>query len=467
MIALVRVENTTALNLCDVILQQLDKLNLSLDCVVGQCFDGASNMAGQYSGVQARLKEVCPRQPVYIHCWAHVLNLVLQDVVKGVQLCSKTFDLLQKIYVVIEGSPKRHAQYLACVSDLNLDDGPGPQILQSLSTTRWAARCTNLRIVRRCLPAVIEYLSTQSDTDSRGLLKGISEFEFIFGVEFLHEVFVLANATSVALQANDTDLAAAAIAVDGFKQALTALRSDREYDRLYEAAALCCSKLGICPIDKRKRKKAALPASLKGCVMESYLTKSSDALASSMMSESDRCKLGLKVDYFLPVLDMAMSALSTRFNSDCMHIITHMPSVLRLNDDFDNAVRQLSKIAKLDADLCVAEGKQVLTNAVYKSADTVSSLHSMVTTMTSLKHSMVYKNFYNLLVFLLTLPVTSASCERAHSKVDLIKSAVRASMTSERLEDLVLISAEKTVLDSVELSSVINSFAACNRGLPL
>jgi len=49
--------------------------------------------------------------------------------------------------------------------------------------------------------------------------------------------------------------------------------------------------------------------------------------------------------------------------------------------------------------------------------------------------------------FLLTLPVTSSSCERAHSKVDIVKSAVRASMASERLEDLILISSEKKVLD--------------------
>ena len=36
-------------------------------------------------------------------------------------------------------------------------------------------------------------------------------------------------------------------------------------------------------------------------------------------------------------------------------------------------------------------------------------------------------------------------------KVDIVKSAVRSSMTSERLEDFILISSEKTVLDSIEL----------------
>ena len=65
--------------------------------------------------------------------------------------------------------------------------------------------------------------------------------------------------------------------------------------------------------------------------------------------------------------------------------------------------------------------------------------------------SVVYKHIYQLVVFLLTLPVTSASRERAPSKVDIVKSAVRSSMTSEILEDFILISSEKTVLDSIEL----------------
>jgi hypothetical protein len=67
--------------------------------------------------------------------------------------------------------------------------------------------------------------------------------------------------------------------------------------------------------------------------------------------------------------------------------------MLRLNDDFNNAVMQLSELAKLDTDFCSAEGKQVFGNAIYKSADTVSSLHSMVTTIISLKHNIAYKIF--------------------------------------------------------------------------
>ena len=65
------------------------------------------------------------------------------------------------------------------------------------------------------------------------------------------------------------------------------------------------------------------------------------------------------------------------------------------------------------------------------------------------------------------MTVTSASRERAHSKVDIVRSAVRSSMTSERLEDFILISSEKTSLDSIELAVIVDKFAATARAMPL
>ena len=51
--------------------------------------------------------------------------------------------------------------------------------------------------------------------------------------------------------------------------------------------------------------------------------------------------------------------------------------------------------------------------------------------------------------------------------MDIIKSAVRASMTAERLEDMVIISSEKKTLDALSLTAVVDRFALQDRGLPL
>lgn len=65
-VALIEVSSTAAENLSDVIVKKLNGLHLSLGNVVGQCFDGASNMSGIHTGVQARIKELCPRKPIFI-----------------------------------------------------------------------------------------------------------------------------------------------------------------------------------------------------------------------------------------------------------------------------------------------------------------------------------------------------------------------------------------------------------------
>ena len=126
------------------------------------------------------MKDLSIRKPIFVHCWAHVLNLVLLDICKQVSACARTFELLHSVYVVVEGLPKRHGEYMTLIADLGLDDGL--KVLQSLAATRWAARCVNLKIVERCLSAILKFLEQQTDAISSGLLKSLSCFDFVFGL---------------------------------------------------------------------------------------------------------------------------------------------------------------------------------------------------------------------------------------------------------------------------------------------
>ena len=68
-----------------------------------QCYDGASVMSGYNAGVQALIQAQCP-QAVYVHCYAHCLNLVLIDVVKRLPVASNFFALMEAVCVFIFGS---------------------------------------------------------------------------------------------------------------------------------------------------------------------------------------------------------------------------------------------------------------------------------------------------------------------------------------------------------------------------
>ena len=75
--------------------------------IVSQGFDGASVMSRHCSGVQQRIKAVAP-MAVYIHCYAHCLNLVLVDSTKSVPEAAEFFALLEALYVFMSAS-KAHS----------------------------------------------------------------------------------------------------------------------------------------------------------------------------------------------------------------------------------------------------------------------------------------------------------------------------------------------------------------------
>ena len=63
---------------------------------------------------------------------------------------------------------------------------------------------------------------------------------------------------------------------------------------------------------------------------------------------------------------------------------------------------------------------------------------------------------------LLTIPVTVASGERSFSKLKLIKSYLRSTMSQERLNGLAMLSIEKDMVDKLDYTSLIDAFAAKN-----
>ena len=78
--------------------------------------------------------------------------------------------------------------------------------------------------------------------------------------------------------------------------------------------------------------------------------------------------------------------------------------------------------------------------------------------MVEYDHPRLYGDLFQLVQILATLPMTSASCERAHSKIKIIHSYLRAKMTPERVEDLLIISTEREIADSIELDDVVEKF---------
>lgn len=75
-LSFVQAKSLDANSLSQYIVKLIRDCDFDLNKLVSQGYDGASVMSGQHTGVQTRVRESAPYAH-YIHCHAHVLNLVL------------------------------------------------------------------------------------------------------------------------------------------------------------------------------------------------------------------------------------------------------------------------------------------------------------------------------------------------------------------------------------------------------
>ncbi|KAL4090577.1 hypothetical protein QTP88_025382 [Uroleucon formosanum] len=113
-VALNKMTSVTGQSIFDSINIVLKMINKDWSSVLAVCFDGASSMSGNVGGVQAKCKEQNDKI-LYVHCYAHCLNLVLIDSIyensstPNSRLIFNFLGTIQFIYNFIEGSPMRHA----------------------------------------------------------------------------------------------------------------------------------------------------------------------------------------------------------------------------------------------------------------------------------------------------------------------------------------------------------------------
>ena len=113
----------------------LVKLQLSLADCRGQCYDGASNMLGQKSGVVKRIQDLQPKAHV-THCHGHSLSLSVKDTTKNCKLLSNTMDAVKETVTLIKFSPKREKLLGDIKENLEEADSAAKGII-GLCPTRW------------------------------------------------------------------------------------------------------------------------------------------------------------------------------------------------------------------------------------------------------------------------------------------------------------------------------------------
>jgi hypothetical protein len=161
LLSLTESATVTGQALAEVMLSVLEKHGFYLSKLCAQTYDGAAAMSGVHSGVQTIIRQRAPHAH-YNHCRSHSSNLVVVKSAQSTKFGRNFFGILEQLFVMIEGSAKRHSWFVDSQTALGLS----PKALKALSDTRWNCQGRSVEVVRTRLKAINNTLIKIRDESS-------------------------------------------------------------------------------------------------------------------------------------------------------------------------------------------------------------------------------------------------------------------------------------------------------------
>ena len=167
-LGLQHVQSCTAIALKEALVSMLSSHNLSISMLRGQGYDGASNMRGEFNGVQKLIRDENP-YAFYVHCFAHQLQLVVVTVSTSSADIADFFNYIPLIINNVGASCMRKDALLAKHQDVLLEKiekgeimtGKGLNQESSLARpgdTRWGSHLKTLLRILVMWEAIIDVL---------------------------------------------------------------------------------------------------------------------------------------------------------------------------------------------------------------------------------------------------------------------------------------------------------------------
>ena len=446
-------DGTTGAAIKDLIIGAVADLGLSMDDCRGQCYDGAGNMSGRLNGASSLIRAEHDKA-IYVHCMNHRLNLCVADTCQ-LPLVRNMMDVVRKISEFFDNSPKRQQHLISKIRLLM--PAANHFVLVNVCRTRWIERIDGMdRIVELLHPVVatLEDISMNrnapsdgnwnqnSRNDAQALINAIT-FSFIITVVIVRHILDLTRPLTVRLQKKAMDLLKAREEVLLLKSALRGMQTDlnTRHHALYEEAVTLARRVSVQP---------SMPRIIQRQVYRNN---------APAPTPEDYYRINLTTDF----LNHVLMQLDSRFEDDvfvCYKGFSVIPSILLATDpiwkdnvrEFCDHYRQdIPNYAGLPAELLLWE--RMWKEKKDRREDIPDSIGA---TLEQIDKD-AYVNIYTMLQILITIPISSASCERSISTLRNLKTYLRNTMVQDRLNGLALMHAHREM--ELDLEKIIDLFA--------
>ncbi|KAJ8044812.1 Zinc finger MYM-type protein 1 [Holothuria leucospilota] len=432
----------------------LEEHGLDIEKIRCQGYDGASNMSGATSGLQARVKEK-NELAYYIHCCGHVLNLVLADTCSEIPEVIIFFATIEKIYTFFTKSHPRYVVFQKEQERLKLTTLK----LQRICETRWHCKHSAVKSVLYNYPVLLtalekiieEHKDPTSVAEANGLMDQISKLEFILLLSIWEDIIGSTFALSNYLQSTSIDITTGSTMIKSTSTELTNKRTTENFQSILE-------------LPKAKAEKENVNTEFQQVRTRRRKVRPGELAQDETINRSDE---RFKINVFFAIFDNLLGQMSNRFNDFLLyasHFTCLLPNHLESYDSFNKLANMYAK--DVDVDIAASEYKQY--SAFMKEIDAQNLLSD--STIQEILHFIkkqrldnAYPNVSILYRILGTLTVSSATAERSFSKLKIIKSYLRSTMGEERLSGLAIISIERDLATSVSFKNVIDTFSSIKK----
>nr|XP_033788702.1 zinc finger MYM-type protein 1-like [Geotrypetes seraphini] len=437
------ISGKSAAELTEQILKQLDSDGLDINLCRDQGYDNAATMAGIHGGVQAKIKEINPKA-LFVPCANHCLNLCGVHSFGSVSSCVTFFGALEKVYSFFSVSTHRWEM----LQNVGIT-------VKRLSQTRWSAHYKAVHAIKTNFEKLMSTLEALCDSkenvDTRGsaqiLLSAVCDFSFLcylfFWCEVLHEVYQ----TQKYLQTAGISLEQCIVKLQALKLFLEDQRTEI-VEKAINYGTTKCKDMDI-GIEKRIKFRRRMPGET---TKDAGLTLTEETTR-AMFECLDRFHQELETRSKAMDQIMSMFAIIQPFSlifAEEENLRKILPNITEIYDEFSGEDIIL-EIFRLRRHL-----KAAGMNPKETKAWTVLQFLEFIVKWD------FYESVPNLSLCLrlfLTICVSVASCERNFSKLKLIKSVLRSTMSNDRLTNLAILSIEYEYAKKINFDEIIDKFA--------
>lgn len=428
------------------LLNQCQNLGLQMDKLVGQGYDGASNMRGQFNGVQAKLKNLYPKA-IYVHCASHRLNLALSSELRipYVRNCHGTISEICNLF--------RNNSYAGDILKTNirncLPESRKSRLLK-VCETRFVERHDAIIVFVELFEAVVVSLQELSESDrqiasnAQVLLSAIDKSYFLISLLVCEKLLSFTLNLSLYLQNPAHDLVSALEHAKNVVAKLQELRkkADENFKNIYNLAS--------------------------GIAHQYFNSEIRPPRVTKKQTNRDNPEFDTAEEYyrrtiFLPCLDLLIEQLNSRFEEN-KNILSAIEIVIPANCKAEklDLLENLSIYYENECSIMAVKAEFLLWCEKWKNTEKVSRPKNVLEALDSCD-AKFFPNIHNLIKILCTLPISTASAERSFSTMKRVKTFVRNRTGHERLSCLALLSVHRNVPLNPE--DVLNKMALKQRRL--